>query len=132
MCGRILTHPFLIMKRFLDSSSFGMETINVGSEVYVVTAPTVGRLIKVGEALGELDEASDIMTILQMVDRENKVKALSFLIAGDESLVNTLSGAEEKEIDKGLATALGFVNISTAPRMNAIIKNVSNLISRPV
>lgn len=107
------------------------ETVFVNGNAYVICSPTIHRIAGAGYYLSDLDEAVTIMDMLRSLkDVETASRALSWLIAEDESLSEELSKGTFDEVVEALATGLSMVSAENFYKLSVLAKNVALLTAK--
>lgn len=107
------------------------ETVFVNGNAYVIHPPTIHRIAGAGYYLSDLKEAVTVMDMLRSLkDVETASHALSWLIAGDESLSEELSKGTFDEVVEALATGLSMVSPENFCKLSVLAKNVALLTAK--
>lgn len=107
-----------------------METVLVAGEVYVVTPPTIARICGAAYWLADLrgegkDTLSDLLACMRDIDKA--AKALSWFVAGDETLYGKFREARLQEVVEGIAVCLGMVSTANFMMLSALSRSVCGL-----
>ena len=116
----------LVSKAILGIES---RTILVGGKAYFIKPPTIRRIAGAALALKGFDGESfaDILSMMQ--DIEGAAKALSWFLAGDESLTEELSNGTLTEVTEGLAAAISMLGIEDFQKLSGLSRSVRRLIA---
>ena len=99
---------------------------------YFIKPPTIRTIAGVGSCLSGLGEARTVSGLLRdFASMECLSRALSWLIRGDESLAEELSGADFGEAVAALETGLGMISAGSFTKLSALTRSVSALTARP-
>lgn len=107
------------------------RTIIVAGKSYCIMPPTIERIAGMAKCLTDFEEiasADDLMKA--MANATSAAKALSWLIAGDESLHKELAKGRIEEIAEGLKLGMELISTQDFMQLSALIKSVGNLIAR--
>lgn len=106
--------------------------VEINSKKYTVYPPTIAVL---SGAMPHLSEAKDAETIrgvlLSLEDSDKCAKALSWFIAGDESLFPELSKGTYDEIIDALEKCISMIKAKSLLKAASLIRNISLLVARP-
>ena len=109
------------------------KTIIVAGKPYFLKPPTIKKIAGAGYALGEYGSETgtfgDILKAMQ--DTENAARALSWFVAGDESLTETFKEGTLEEIINGIAEAVKMLSIQDFQRLSDLSRSVRRLIANP-
>lgn len=106
------------------------EAVFIGGKVYHIYPPTIRRLVGAVRYL-KGGEGETIKAVVLSMDMEGVVKALSWLIRGDESLYDTFLDAPAGEVMEGLVKGLSLVDPGNFMRLSALQRSVRSLIAKP-
>lgn len=110
------------------------ETVTVAGRVHVLRPPTIERLCGAMLRLSPLDtEGRDTLAevINGLRNMDGAARALSWFIAGDESLAGEFRKGTVDEVTGGLLKALGMVSAQNFTALSASVRNVRRLAARP-
>ena len=120
--------------KIISKSVIGSDfrTIFVSGKAYTVYPPTIHRLAGAISYLSDVKEADNLRDVLlSLGESEAYSKALSWLIAGDESLSEELAqGTYEENVD-ALDEALSMIDSKVFLKAVSLAKNVSLLAAKP-
>lgn len=109
------------------------KTIVVAGKPYFLKPPNIKKIAGAGYALSDFGSESgtfgDILKAMQ--DTEKAAKALSWFIAGDESLTDDLKEGTVAEITNGIAEAVNMLGIEDFQRLSDLSRSVRRLIANP-
>lgn len=109
------------------------RTVVVAGKPYFLKPPTIKKIAGAGYALGEYGAENgsfgDILKAMQ--DTEKAAKALSWFIAGDESLTDELREGTLEEVTNALADAVSMLGIEDFRRLSDLSRSVRRLIANP-
>lgn len=117
----------------VNSAIIGYDsvTVRIGGKRYVVQPPTIYRLSGAGYYLSEIGEGKTIRDVLSTLGKvDNLAKALSWLIAGDESLAPELAQADFDEIINGLETAYSLISAQSFIKLSTLARSVASLTAK--
>lgn len=121
--------------KVVSSSLLGLdlETFQVNKKIYTVSPPTIKRLAGASYYLSKDEGGDNIGDALRIMFSEsaNAAKALSWLVAGDESLSDEFAQGTLEEVLTGLEKAMSLVGTANFPRLSALMRNVSMLTAKP-
>lgn len=120
--------------KIVSESIIGSDfrTVFVAGKAYTVYPPTVHKLAGAISNLSEIQEADNLKEVLfSLGDSEAYSKALSWLIAGNESLSEELSNGTYEENVNALDEALSLIDSKVFLKAVSLAKNVSLLAAKP-
>lgn len=106
------------------------ETIRVNGQDYSLLSPTIEKLTGVGYYLADIPDLQtlgDIISVLPHLD--NICKALSWLVAGNESLYKEFLKGTASEVVDGLIKGVSMVGIENFVKLSALARNVRSLVA---
>ena len=107
------------------------ETVIVNGRAYVIKPPMIKRIAGAGMCLSHfMDGADSFGTMMKAVSSQAAARALSWMIAGDESLTDELSEGTLDEVTGGLEAAYGLVSVVNFSRLSTLARSVAGLIAR--
>ena len=112
----------------------GMDfrTVIVGGKSYTVYPPTIHKLAGAISYLSGVQEADNLKDVLlSLGESEAYSKALSWLIAGDESLSEELAKGTYEENVNALDEALSMIDSKVFLKAVSLARNVSLLAAKP-
>ena len=120
--------------RIISESIIGSDfrTIFVAGKVYTVYPPTIHKLAGAISYLSGVQEADNLKDVLLSLGKsEAYSKALSWLIAGNESLSEELAKGTYEENVNALDEALSMIDSKVFLKAASLAKNVSLLAAKP-
>jgi hypothetical protein len=120
--------------KIISKSVIGSDfrTIFVSGKAYTVYPPTIHRLAGAISYLSDVKEADNLRDVLlSLGESEAYSKALSWLIAGDESLSEELAQGTYEENVNALDEALSMIDSKVFLKAVSLAKNVSLLAAKP-
>lgn len=120
--------------KIISESIIGSDfrTIFVAGKVYTVYPPTIHKLAGAISYLSGVQEADNLKDVLLSLGKsEAYSKALSWLIAGDESLSEELAKGTYEENVNALDEALSMIDSKVFLKAASLAKNVSLLAAKP-
>lgn len=106
------------------------EKITVNGRDYPLPPPTIRRLAGAGHYLSDIPDLQtlgDIISVLPHLD--GICRALSWLVAGDESLYGEFTKGTAEEVVNGLVRGITLVGIENFARLSALARNVRSLVA---
>lgn len=109
------------------------RTVLVAGKPYFIKPPTIKKIAGAGRILGSFSsECNTIQEVIDnMADAESAARALSWFIAGDESLTNDLCEGTLTEVTEGLSAAVSLLGIQDFLRLSDLSRSVRHLIANP-
>ena len=120
--------------RIISESIIGSDfrTVFVAGKVYTVYPLTIHKLAGAISYLSGVQEADNFKDVLLSLGKsEAYSKALSWLIAGDESLSEELAKGTYEENVNALDEALSMIDSKVFLKAASLAKNVSLLAAKP-
>ena len=120
--------------KIISESIIGSDfrTVIVGSKSYTVYPPTIHKLAGAISHLSNIQDAESLREVLlSLGDSTAYSKALSWLIAGDESLNEELSQGILDEVVDALDEILSMIDSKVFLKAVSLAKNVSLLAAKP-
>lgn len=120
--------------KIISKSVIGSDfrTIFVSGKAYTVYPPTIHRLAGAISYLSDVKEADNLRDVLlSLGESEAYSKALSWLIAGDESLSEELAQGTYEENVNALDEVLSMIDSKVFLKAVSLAKNVSLLAAKP-
>lgn len=120
--------------KLVSEAITGMDfrTVIVGGKSYTVYPPTIHKLAGAISYLSGVQEADNLKDVLlSLGESEAYSKALSWLIAGDESLSEELAKGTYEENVNALDEALSMIDSKVFLKAASLAKNVSLLAAKP-
>lgn len=107
------------------------ETVFVHGKAYVIHPPTINRLAGAGYYLADLKGAGSIADMLRSLKDMGKLSsALSYLIAGDESLSSELDEGTFDEVTRALEVGFSLLSVENFIKLSVLTMNVAMLTAR--
>lgn len=139
LMGGALASPFFFSvmnqgAKIISESITGMDfrTVIVGGKSYTVYPPTIYKLSGAISHLSGVQEAENLKNVLlSLGESETYSKALSWLIAGDESLSEELAKGTYEENVNALDEALSMIDSKVFLKAVSLARNVSLLAAKP-
>ena len=120
--------------KIISESIVGSDfrTIIVGGKSYTVYPPTIHKLAGAISHLSDVKDAESMREILlSLGESEAYSKALSWLVAGDESLSEELAKGTYEENVNALDEALSMIGSKVFLKAVNLARNVSLLAAKP-
>ena len=120
--------------KIISESIVGSDfrTIIVGGKSYTVYPPTIHKLAGAISHLSDVKDAESMREILlSLGESEAYSKALSWLVAGDESLSEELAKGTYEENVNALDEALSMIDSKVFLKAVSLARNVSLLAAKP-
>lgn len=120
--------------KVISDSIIGKDfnTVIVNSKAYTIYPPTIAVLSGAISHLSEIKDAETIRgVLLSLGDSDKCTKALSWFIAGDESLSTELSKGTYDEIINALDCCISMIGAEVFMKAASLIRSVSLLAARP-
>lgn len=120
--------------KLVSEAITGMDfrTVIVGGKSYTVYPPTIHKLAGAISYLSGVQEADNLKDVLlSLGESEAYSKALSWLIAGDESMSDELAKGTYEENVNALDEALSMIDSKVFIKAVSLAKNVSLLAAKP-
>lgn len=107
------------------------ETVIVAGHAYHILPPTIKRIAQAAYHLSDMKEATTLKELFESVgDSDCICKALSCLIAGDESLSENLMEGTLAEVVHALEVAYSLASVENFWRLSALARNVAKLTAK--
>lgn len=106
------------------------ETVMLGGKVYHIYPPTIKRFVGAVSCMKE-SKGETIKDIIMGLDLEGACSALSWFVAGDESLKKTFLDCGINDVIEALITAFGMIDPQNFIKLSALQRNVRSLIAKP-
>lgn len=120
--------------KLVSEAITGMDfrTVIVGGKSYTVYPPTIHKLAGAISYLSGVQEADNLKDVLlSLGESEAYSKALSWLIAGDESLSEELAKGTYEENVNALDEVFSMIDSKVFLKAVSLAKNVSLLAAKP-
>jgi len=120
--------------RLVTAAMLGLdgETVLVGGHVYFIQPPTIKKIVGCGHYLAGFHGEENLGDYLnEFKDFGDVCKALSWLIAGDESKTGELMEGTLEEVVHGIEVGIALIGTKNFPMLSVLSKNVSGLIAKP-
>ena len=106
------------------------EAVFINGKVYHIYPPTIRRMIGAVRCLrGGTGET--IKDVILSMEPEGMAQALSWLIAGNDSLSDTFMDAPVNEVAQAIVVGLDMLDPRNFIRLSALQRNVRSLIAKP-
>lgn len=109
--------------------------VKVGGNIYTIVPPTIKVLAGVGLGLSTINFPKDAVNLLDVFKGMREVDgaaiALSYLIQGDESLVERFKECRADEVISALSSGLELIDIKGFIGLLGLTRNVQSLIAVP-
>lgn len=118
--------------KVVSASIIGADFVNVmvNNKVYSIFPPTIHKLAGAGLYLSDFGNEENVRDILISINNADKLAhALSWLIKGDDSLVNELEQGTFDELVDAVSQAYSLMSIENFIKLSALAKNVAMLIA---
>lgn len=121
---------------WFELANIGMsaEAVSIGGKEYAIHLPSIISMQKVGECLAQmatsemsgktLDEAVRMMT-----DKKTMAKTVSYILQGDELLVDELSNGSSEELQEAIIIYYGMT-IQSMKMLKRLAESVGKLIGK--
>lgn len=121
---------------WFELANIGMsaEAVSIGGKEYAIHLPSIISMQKVGECLAQmatsemsgktLDEAVRMMT-----DKKTMAKTVSYILQGDELLVDELSNGSSEELQEAIIVYHGMT-IQSMKMLKRLAESVGKLIGK--
>lgn len=119
--------------RLVTSALLGLdgESAIVGGKCYYIKPPTIKKIVACAHYLGEFGNEDSIGDYIRKLPNLADVcKGLSYLIKGDDSLVEQLQEGTLDEIIQAVETGIGLIGTRNFLKLSVLSRNVSGLIAR--
>lgn len=119
--------------RLVSSAILGYDgaMVYVNDKRYFIPPPTIHRLAGAGYHLSSMSDGSTIHDmLLSLGDAGCLAKALSWFIAGGESLAPELSHASVEEIVSALESAYSLISVKSFIRLSTLARSVASLTAK--
>ena len=120
--------------KLVSEAITGMDfrTVIVGGKSYTVYPPTIHKLAGAISYMSGVQEADNLKDVLLSLGKsEAYSKALSWLIAGDESMSDELAKGTYEENVNALDEAFSMIDSKVFLKAVSLAKNVSLLAAKP-
>ena len=120
--------------KIISESIVGSDfrTVFVGGKAYTIYPPTIYKLAGAISHLAGVHEADNLKDVLLSLGESDAYsKALSWLIAGDESLSEELAQGTYEENVNALDETLSMIDSKVFLKAVSLAKNVSLLAAKP-
>lgn len=108
------------------------RTTIVNDKVYIIHPPTIHKIAAAAYWLDGIITGEDFGSIVDSLKNlNNTATALSYLIAGDDSLAEELAQGQINEVVEGLETAFTLIDTSNFIRLLALERSAKMLIAKP-
>lgn len=138
--GGDVYHPLLFLHdmeknaaKLISSAILGIdgETVVVGGKVYFVYPPTIKRIAQASFHLSDIGRGETLKDVIRdMQNAEGAARALSCLIAGDESLADEFANCPYEEVIDALEEGLSLISAQSFCKLSALARNVQSLTAK--
>lgn len=118
--------------KVVSASIIGADLVNVmvNNKVYLIFPPTIHKLAGAGLYLSDFGDEQTFRDVIKSINNSDKLAhALSWLIKGDNSLVNELEQGTFDELVDAVSQAYSLVSIENFIKLSALAKSVAMLIA---
>lgn len=118
--------------KIVSSAILGLdaETVVVAGKMYVIMPPTMKKLSGAAYWLSGIEGESIKDAILSATNIESLCHALSWMIQGNDDLVEELLGGTDSEIKEALDKAYSLISTENFTGLLALAKNVAKLTAK--
>lgn len=107
-------------------------TVIVNGKSYRVDSPTIFKLSGASSYLSMFGEEKTVADIFRSIGDSRKLAcALSWMIAGNESLADELGNGTFDEIVNALCESFELISIQNFMMLSSLAKNVGRMIAKP-
>lgn len=118
--------------KIISASIVGADFVNVmvNNKIYSIFPPTIHKLAGAGLYLSDFGNEENVRDIIKSINNADKLAhALSWLIKGDNSLVNELEQGTFDELVDAVSQAYSLISVENFTKLSALAKNVAMLIA---
>lgn len=118
--------------KVVSASIIGADFVNVmvNNKVYSIFPPTIHKLAGAGLYLSDFGDEQSFRDVIKSINNSDKLAhALSWLIKGDNSLVNELEQGTFDELVDAVSQAYSLISVENFTKLSALAKNVAMLIA---
>lgn len=118
--------------KVVSASIIGADFVNVmvNNKVYSIFPPTIHKLAGAGLYLSDFGDEQTFRDVIKSINNSDKLAhTLSWLIKGDNSLVNELEQGTFDELVDAVSQAYSLISVENFTKLSALAKNVRNLIA---
>lgn len=110
---------------------FDRRTCVVNNKCYTINPPTIRVIAGAGKYLSQIKDGDTVRDlILSMEDIGNIAHALSWFIAGDDSLAEEFKDASFEDVVDALEVAFSLISVENFLKLSVLMKSVLNLIAK--
>lgn len=110
---------------------YNSANFTVAGKIYIATPPTIRRLCGAFYFLSDIRDTETLRDmLLSLGDTDRLCSALSFLVAGDESLKHDLMEGTVDEVIAGLGKTFDLIGIENFQRLSSLMKSARTLTAR--
>lgn len=126
--------PFFIMDAVkeiaADLLGISGRKVKIGGKGYTIPPPTIERLVGAGHSLSEIGNILNLSDFITAIPHLEEVcHALSWFIAGDESLFEELKKGTPAEVVGAFLDAISMLDIKDFMRLSVSVRNVRMLVA---
>ena len=108
------------------------RTFLAGGKAYMLYPPTIERLCGAISHLSRVKDAETVKDVLlSLGDMDEYSKALSWFVAGDETLSGEFAKCSLEEVVNALDMAIGMISVEVFLKAVSLARSVSLLAARP-
>lgn len=109
------------------------KTVVINGKVYAIHPPTIAKIAGATYYLADVELQGETMNdiIKALKGIEGSSKALSWLIAGDESLAEELAQGTLEEVAEAVEIGLSMISAENFIRLSVLSKSGQRLIAKP-
>lgn len=118
--------------KVVSASIIGADFVNVmvNNKVYSIFPPTIHKLAGAGLYLSDFGDEQTFRDVIKSINNSDKLAhTLSWLIKGDNSLVNELERGTFDELVDAVSQAYSLISVENFTKLSALAKNVAMLIA---
>lgn len=109
--------------------------VKVGGQIYTIKPPTIKVLAGVGEGLSTMSIPKDSLTLLDVFKNMREIDgacvALSYLIGGNEDLVEKFKECRADEVMTALMQGMELIDVKGFIGLLGLTRSVQSLIAEP-
>lgn len=110
---------------------YDRKTCVVNNKSYTINPPTIRTIAGAGKYLSEIKDGDTVKDLVQSMGSIDKTAhALSWFVAGDDSLAEEFKRATLDEVIEGLEIAFSLISVENFLRLSVLMRSVLNLIAK--
>lgn len=110
---------------------YNSKTVFVNDKAYVIEPPTIHKICGATYWLTSVHEGDTLRDlILGLNSLDNACKALSFLIADNDSLAEELSHASMEEVVNAIEAAFDLIGIQNFLKLSILVRSARSLTAK--